>query len=345
MSKSQIVPRAMLAKLDYDRRTGGEDPDLKNADAIFGFLIEAAHRGERYALVTITKVTGGSSREIGTHLAVTEDGTWLGSLSGGCIEAAVVGEARRIIASGRAEMIRFGEGSHFIDIRLPCGGAIDLLFTPMPPLEALIATRDSLLDRRTAVLGLATSGEVKASLSNDQATGWLGSYFFAVHEPDLRIIIMGHGAECEALWRLATSYGARVELLSPDSRLIMLARSAGLEAIQLDTPRQALPLAADPHTAVVLLFHDHDWEEDLLHRVLGWNPFYIGAMGSRLTHERRLEALHRSGADKWDLDRIKGPIGFLPSSRDPETLALSVLGEIVSCRVSTRRRQSHLEMS
>jgi xanthine dehydrogenase accessory factor len=310
---------------------------LKNAAAIFEFLIEAARRGERYGLVTITGVTGGSSREAGTHLAVTEDGAWLGSLSGGCIEAAVVGEARRIIASGKAEQIRFGEGSRFIDIRLPCGGAIDLLFTPMPPLEILIAAYDCLRDRRAAILGLTTSGQVEFVLNNNRNAGWHGSQFVAIHEPDLRIMIIGHGAECEALWRLATSYGAKVELLSPDARLVTLARSAGLKALQLDTPRQEMPHAADPYTAIVLLFHDHDWETDLLLRVLAWDPFYIGAMGSRRTHKRRLEVLHGRGADKGALDQIKGPIGFLPSSRDPETLALSVLGEIVFCSVHTRR--------
>ena len=95
------------------------------------FLLDAAARGERTVLVTITDVIGSSPRAPGTHMAVTENGDHLGSISSGCVEAAVVAEALRSFDSRRAEVIRFGRGSRFIDIRLPCGGGMDLLFTPL----------------------------------------------------------------------------------------------------------------------------------------------------------------------------------------------------------------------
>jgi xanthine dehydrogenase accessory factor len=92
---------------------------MKGAAALFRFLIDRAGRGERTALVTITDVIGSASRAPGTHMAVSETGAWVGSLSGGCVEGAVVGEAKRVIEADHAELIRFGAGSPFIDIRLP----------------------------------------------------------------------------------------------------------------------------------------------------------------------------------------------------------------------------------
>jgi xanthine dehydrogenase accessory factor len=314
---------------------------LKDAIALFGFLIEAANRGERSALVTITDVEGGSSREPGTHLAVTESGQWYGSLSGGCVEAAVVAEAQRVIRAGQAEQIRFGAGSRYIDIRLPCGGAIDLLISPMPAPEVIIAAHDRLGARRSVALALSPDGAVRLIPEDcGSEPGWRTGLFIAIHHPDLRLLIAGHGAECAALARLGVSYGACVELFSPDDAIIAVGRSLGIASVALKAPSQVDDLRADEHSAVVLLYHDHDWETGLLIHALAQDPFYIGAMGSARTHGLRLEALQSRGIGRADLDRVRGPIGLIASARDPETLALSVLGEIVSGHRSVQQRRA-----
>src|SRR5690349_14277087 len=98
---------------------------------ILRFMAEAGRRGQHAALVTITGLTGSSSRPVGTLMGVAEDGRFAGSFSGGCIEAAVVAEAMEAIRDGRPRQVRYGAGSPYIDIRLPCGGGVDLLFLPM----------------------------------------------------------------------------------------------------------------------------------------------------------------------------------------------------------------------
>lgn len=126
---------------------------MKDVRAIFSFLLEASGNGERTALVTITNATGSSTRAPGTHMAVTESGAALGSFSGGCVEAAVIGEAQRVITLGKAKTIRFGAGSPLIDIRLPCGGGMDLLSLPQPADAALQAASDKLSAREATACG------------------------------------------------------------------------------------------------------------------------------------------------------------------------------------------------
>jgi xanthine/CO dehydrogenase XdhC/CoxF family maturation factor len=204
------------------------DFSMKGAVAIFRFLVDAARRGERTALVTLAAVEGSSSRAVGTQMAVTESGTFAGSLSGGCVEAAVVGDARRIIESGRAEIVRFGAGSRYIDIRLPCGGGIDLLFTPDPPLSVLDEALDTLMARQPVELALGLEGAV--AIDGLDETGWPSGRFHVRHDPDLRLVIVGHGAETDSLARLARAHGADTRVLSPDRELVENLIKAGFEA-------------------------------------------------------------------------------------------------------------------
>jgi xanthine/CO dehydrogenase XdhC/CoxF family maturation factor len=96
------------------------------------FLLEVIGSGRPSALVVVTDVERRWSRGPGKPTAVTADGARRGSLSGGRIETAVVGEAPHVMESGRAERARFVAGSRIIDIRLPCDGSVHLLNGPTP---------------------------------------------------------------------------------------------------------------------------------------------------------------------------------------------------------------------
>ncbi len=303
---------------------------MKDARSIFRFLAEAEERGEATALVTVTHVIGRSSRAPGTHMAVGETGAFRGSLSGGCVEAAVVGEAIRIIGAGQAELLRFGEGSPFIDIRLPCGGGVDLLIVPRPAPAIIRAAGERLEARKPVTLAIGRDGALMLETGAPAASAWRGDVFLAAHRPDLRLFVLGHGAEVETLARLARAYGADVRLLTPDRTIADAMAEEGFAAHWLKTPGQTADLAPDRHSAVILLFHDHDWEAELLMQAVGQEAFYVGAMGSRATHAARLDTLRARGVTEGMLRRIRGPIGLIPATRDPDTLALSVLSEVVA---------------
>nr|WP_243395625.1 XdhC family protein [Sphingomonas oleivorans] len=302
--------------------------------------MDRSQHGERTALVTITDVIGSSSRSPGTHMAVSETGVYRGSISGGCVEAAVVGEAKRVIENGQTELLRLGAGSRFIDIRLPCGGGLDLLITPEPSPAALDQALGGLKQRTPIRLALGRDGLLAVSpASDDRPAGWDGDHFVVRHDPELRIVILGHGAETEALAALACRYGADVVILSPDETIVESVDRLGAQSWLLKTPARSPHLRSDKDTAVVTLFHDHDWESELLEQALEQDAFFIGAMGSRRTHALRLAALTERGVPPSSLARITGPIGLIPATRDPDTLALSTLSQIVACHQQRRSAQ------
>jgi xanthine dehydrogenase accessory factor len=304
---------------------------VKDAVQILRFLLDADSRGEHVALITITGVFGGSPREPGAHMAVSESGAFLGALSGGCVEAAIIGEAKRVIESGWAEGLRLGEGSPLIDIRLPCGGGMDILIAPVRDIRTLKQAATWLTARRPIVLLLGQHGDVTARLARpDDLTGWHAARFLARHEPDMRLVIAGHGAEMLALTKLGLSYGAEILLLSPDQAMVDTATGLGAQAQKLLSRHHAPQFSIDPQTAVVLLFHDHDWEDALLAHALAQPGFFVGAMGSRTTHARRLRRLAKNGVPEPARSRLVGPIGLITRARDPDTLALSALAQIVS---------------
>ena len=99
---------------------------------VFRFLSERSRNGERCVLVTVGAVEGSSMRAPGTVMGVSESGSFAGSLSGGCIENAVVAEALEALETGKPRVVRFGSGSPYLDIKLPCGGGLDVHFQPLP---------------------------------------------------------------------------------------------------------------------------------------------------------------------------------------------------------------------
>lgn len=291
---------------------------------IFRLLGQRGEQGG--ALVTITGLSGPSARSIGQHMAVLEDGSFAGSFSGSCLDAAIVAEAREAIDAGAARQVRYGEGSSYIDIRLPCGGGLDLLFQPNPPAEVM-AKAACLLEQRSPVT-LRLEGSAITLEARTTASGRQGEGFIAHHLPPLRLAVVGQGAEALVMARLARAYGASLELLTPDEALLATLRAEGMDARPIRTTSADPRIAADRWTAIVLLFHDHDWEVPLLRAALGTDAFWIGAMGGAQTRARRREALAEAGVPPRDLDRIRGPIGLIPAARDPATLALSALAEI-----------------
>jgi xanthine dehydrogenase accessory factor len=280
--------------------------------------------------VTITGLSGSGARPLGGQMAVLENGDRAGSLSSGCVEAAIVAEAQQALRDGRPRRIRLGAGSPYIDIRLPCGGGMDLLFLPDPPAEAIGRAATLLADRSPLCMTIGPSGSIGVSPAAAEPGGWTGETFTILHKPPLRLIVAGHGAEMPATARVARAYGAEIILLSPDAEVIAAAALAGAPAVPLRSIAAAPALDADRWTAILLLFHDHDWEPVLLEAALATPAFWIGALGSRRTHEARLAALAERGVPAAQRARIKGPVGLIPSARDPATLALSAVAEIAA---------------
>lgn len=294
------------------------------------------------ALVMITNTIGGAVRAPGALLAVCETSSF-GYISGGCIDADVILQARQTLEDLQCRTLRYGAGSPFVDLPLPCGGAIDVLIVPSPDADVVEALCSKLGSRQPAGL-LIEADETLRATDLDRSAPENANLF--TYYPKLRLRIAGRGADALALAKIsdAAGYDVRLQLLDNDDAAD--ARRAGLKNVEHLTSAAGLPvLVDDAWTAFVLLFHDRDWEIPLLMQALAGPAFYIGAVGSRRTHEIRCDALLSEGCSVEDIARIHGPVGLVPSLRDASTIALSTLAEIIqveSRRIETESRQTAL---
>ncbi|MEO0591232.1 MAG: XdhC family protein [Pseudomonadota bacterium] len=287
-------------------------------------------RMEPAVMVTVCAVEGSSMRNPGTIMGVAADGSFEGSLSGGCIENAVVAEALDTLKTGKPRVVRFGAGSPYLDIKLPCGGGLDLHFCPLDhDKEVPGLALDRIRGRAPFSIRVGPDGE-------ELVEGWHSPQFDAQtgtgvfgHWPAPQLQIIGHGAGVESLARLGRLMGGWTRVLTPDERIIAALQRDQIGADMLKRRTQTDLIESDPWSAFVFLFHDHDWEIELMERALELPHFYLGAMGGRKAHAMRSEALLARGVPQEKLDTIKAPIGVFHSSRDPDTLALSTLAEVI----------------
>ena len=294
------------------------------------FAVDQHRAGARVALVTIVGLDGPFSRPLGAQLAVTEDGRFVGSVSGGCLEAALTEEAMGAIRAGRNRTLRYGVGSPYIDVRLPCGGGIDLVVDAAPDmgvLERAVALGNARKPFALAFDPLSTSTSLRLL---EQAAPYAGSggEFVRRFDPGLRLVLAGRGWEIVAMARLARQAASEIVVASQESATLDYCRPHAERLIHLTTPTNIPPMPIDDCTAVACLFHEHEWEIGLLMDALRSPAFYVGALGSRQTHARRLETLRALGLGPDDLERLKGPIGVF-RSYDPMSLSISALAEIV----------------
>ena len=292
---------------------------LEHPEDVLGRWLDWRAEGPA-ALIVITATEGGAVRDRGALMAVSADGRAAGYISGGCIDADVILQAGNALRSGETKQLRYGAGSPFADLPLPCGGAIEVCIIPDADEAMLRACHEALAARRPARLCLPDAG------------------IDARYVPRLRIRIAGRGADPLALARLARAGGIDTVLHLRDGEDVAAARAAGFaSAAGLDTPSDLPAMTDDPWTAFILMFHDNDWEGPLLRQALDGPAFYAGAVGSLRTHARRCEALRASGVAEADIARIHGPVGLISSMRDASMLAVSTLAEIVAAYHETAK--------
>lgn len=301
----------------------------------FALLADGARRGLAGALITIVGTEGGAPRALGSHMAVLADGTYCGYVSGGCVEAAIAAEALEVMRTGKDAVLRFGLGSRFIDIQLPCGGGIDLHVHVRPDPSVIDGARDALARREAFALELspeASTSQLIPDTGAHAASGWENGIFRRRYRPATRLVLVGQGPEFGATLRLARGAGFDLAAFSPDAHSLDLAAGLDVPAKRLTGLADAPALPVDPWTAIVFMFHDHDWETALLAQALKSPAFFVGALGSRTTHAARCARLRALGIAETALARIHGPIGLFGPTRDAASLAVSALAQIVEER-------------
>lgn len=275
-------------------------------------------------LAIITGTTGPSYRPLGEIMAFCGD-RQVGSLSSGCIEADLARRARDALSHGPARL-HYGDGSPWFDLRLPCGGGLEITLIPRPCSGLLAQVAADRAARRQ--VALCVTPELDLRCCSPGPTGPMEDGFRIALTPPPRFLIFGQGPEAVVFSGLVQAAGYPNLVLSPDRRTLTQAEARGCATRPLHWPALPADLHIDDRSAVVLFFHDHDWELPILARALNSPAFYIGAQGSRRARDMRMARLRQLGVTAG-LDRLHGPIGSIPSARDPRVLAVSVLAEIL----------------
>lgn len=302
----------------------------EHAADILGVAVALIRAGGRCALVASTAIEGGAAREVGSLAVVSETGAMTGYLSNGCIDRDIILHALDAIKAGEVRHIRYGAGSPYMDLTLPCGGALELVIDHAPDLGTLEAAHAALKARQSVVL----SFDIACGLVADGNGPLLFRY-----APKPALVLAGRGAIFRTTAALATSMAFDLHLVSPDA--VDLDSLAGLSAQStrlMTTPDRCPPLPVDSFTAVLLLFHDHEWEQAIVLDAAPHAPFFLGALGSMKTHARRLSALADAGADAETRARVRGPIGLVPSLRSASQIAVSALAEVISALPPTQQK-------
>ena len=291
---------------------------------ILRFAAAETEAGNPGAIATLVNIEGAAPRRTGAQMAISGDGRYRGSISSGCLERAIVDEACACLRRGEGGLVRYGAKSKYIDIILPCGSGVDILFTVRPS-PTVLADAIEALEARKPVSLFFSANEVASACSSEVRGA--GTSFLREYWPPLTIVAAGLGAELIVFSRLAAAAGYKLHVLSPDEATLQNCAGA---ATRLHSASALPELPLDPWTAFVTLFHDREWETPLLKAALGSEAFFVGAVGSRKTHELRVESLSASGLAPRALEKLRAPIGLIPSTRDPSSLSLSVLADIVA---------------
>jgi xanthine dehydrogenase accessory factor len=299
--------------------------------------------GRGAALATVVQTWGSAPRRVGAQLVVSGDGRLEGSVSGGCVEGAVVMEAQEALADGKHRVLEYGvsDGDAFA-VGLACGGTIRILVEPvggsMPvalladlvaaqKARAQVAYEVNLTTGIGAVLRDAYPERMRLDRSGVEDDG---ETFVAVHNPPLRLVVVGAVHIAQALVPMAQLAGYDPAVIDPRAAFASPERFPGVTLLE-DWPDEAVAaLGLDARTALVLLTHDPKLDDPALAAGLRQKCFYIGALGSKRTHAKRVERMLAAGFGEPDTARIHGPVGLDIGAAGPAEIAIAILAEMTA---------------
>jgi len=289
------------------------------------------NEGQKIALATLVGIEGASPRPVGSQIGVAADGRSVGMITGGCAEKAIVAEALRCIERAENKIARYGAGSPYLDVVLPCGSGIDLYIETKAGEELVPDIYARLKDRKQAFVTIDLQG-LSSRLSDGADEHGGAAQFVKSYEPDYRVFAFGEGTNLASFCTLASAAGLIVEAFSPDEETLQFLKCGGVEARHIHRKTDFAVSPIDAYTAVVTLFHEHEWEREILHAALNSPADYVGALGSRATHRARLEALAELPVAARAPDIIRGPVGLDIGAQNPNEIAVSIIAEIVEHR-------------
>ena len=315
--------------------------------------------GEPFALATVVRTWRSAPRQAGAAMAVSAAGEVVGSVSGGCVEGAVYELAQQVLADGEPVLQTYGvSDDDAFAVGLTCGGVLDVFVERVDrgsfgSFADVVQALDVAEPVAVATV-LGGPGEVGRHLAvwPDRSAGSLGSVrldelavFVQSFAPAPRMLVFGAIDFAAAVVRMGKFLGYRVTVCDARPVFATARRFPDADEVVVDWPHRYLErTVVDARTVMCVLTHDPKFDVPLLTAALRTDAAYIGAMGSRRTHEQRLAALREEGLTDAELARLSSPIGLDIGGRTPEETAVSVAAEITALRWGgTGRRLSETD--
>lgn len=321
------------------------------------------------ALATVTQTWGSGPRRAGAKMAVTTELAMIGSVSGGCVEGAVIEAAMTSLKAQQPHLLSFGIADDTAwEVGLTCGGEISVFVEPLDQawwwaLSARInaddaATTITLLDGERAgekvLFDAAGNWLYRTAQMDDEAVTALRAVarsaaqsgqqvwhdtpiMVDVYRPRPHLIIIGGVHVAIPLQAMAQTLGFRVSIVDPRSAFASSERFPTVETISHAYPDKALPeLGLNHNTYLAVLTHDPKIDDAALIAALPTPVPYIGVLSSSRTHAKRVARLRAAGLSDTLIGRIRTPIGLDIGSRDPAEIALGIMAEIIAVRNGKR---------
>jgi xanthine dehydrogenase accessory factor len=314
--------------------------------------------GTPVAIATVVDTERSAPRQPGAALAVSEGGDVAGSVTGGCVEPAVYGEAREVLAGGAPRLKTYGiADEEAFEVGLPCGGTVQIFVDRLEP-ELVAPIAEAVREERPIALEIKISGEdagakrlvgpddegPAAELLARGETGIVdtpeGQIFVSSFAPRPNMYVFGAIDHAAALATVGRYLGFRVTVCDARSKFVTPERFPDVDELVIEWPDKFLENApVDERTAVCVLTHDHKFDIPVLKVALRTPAGYIGAMGARRTNEERAERLRAEGVTDDEIARIHAPIGLKIGSRSPEEVAVAIAAQIVQVMRSPKPQE------
>lgn len=332
---------------------------------LFSVLDEWLSEQSQVALATVVSTWGSTPRPAGSHMLVNAKGEFVGSVSGGCVEGAVVEAASSVLRESRPQLLEFGVADEIAwSVGLACGGSIRVYVEPFRADSVYEALREDARQGSLAILCTVISGPYvgeRLLLRGEESVGGLGplereavqqaasavepllvpvgdsQVFIQPYAPPLRMIVIGAVHTAIPLVDLAHTLDYRVTVVDARGAFATPERFPTADDLLIMWPDDALAqLKPDRSTAVIVLTHDPKFDEPALAAALRSDAGYIGAIGSRSTSADRAVRLRALGFSRDDIERIHSPIGLDLGAASPPETALSIVAEVVAERYGRR---------
>ena len=330
--------------------------EIKNIIKAYDKINDGTHKA---ALATVVRVEESSYRRTGARMLVLENGTFIGGISGGCLEGDALRRAQKAIATNKPTVVTYDtteDDKHQIGVGLGCNGVIDVLLTPLSisgenPIDLLknytetrspallftitdVKTDAHFLLGDTFILNQIDKfgdfkneieTEVTSVLTHKKSKIVAFDTFSVLIEflpPVIHLVLFGGNYDVLPLARLGRELGWRVSVVTHINKA-----QKGLFEVSDQVIDKTADVPIDAYTAFVFMSHDYKTDVNYLRKYAGTDVSYIGMLGPRKRAEKVFTELEAEGME-LPYDRIFAPVGLDIGATSPETIALSILSEI-----------------